>query len=336
MRLSALAGSLALAWALPAQTASWLPLETGNTWLYRSVNLNSSRLVMPDYRLISVHGSEAIGGQEYFDVSYFGREVALRADPSTGSVVVYDPASGSEQPWLSLGLPVGGTFPTHIGPCPATAEIASRDASVDTPSGQFTGAVQVKFLGNCVDVGVLQQFYAPSVGLVSDEERTIFGALRYELVYYRVGSTAASTPEVSFLFATGSPQYSPGGRLEARLTLRSTSPSPIRLHFPSGQSFDLKILNDQGDIVYQWSKGRFFTMIVRDETFGPGERTYGLAAPLDGLPPGRYTAQGYLTTDPLMYLGQASFEIVPGQAPSAARNLPPGVVKAAGSCVLSE
>jgi hypothetical protein len=50
-------------------------------------------------------------------------------------------------------------------------------------------------------------------------------------------------------------------------------------------------------------------MIVRQEKFGPSERSYGIAVPLGDLPPGRYRAQGYLTTSPLMFTAEATFEI---------------------------
>src|SRR6476646_4689156 len=140
-RLTALAGAMAFASVLPAQTAGWLPLEIGNTWLYRPAATSSTRPGAGDYRTISVHGSETVSGRDYFDVTWFGREVILRVEPSNGSVILYDKAAGLEQPWISPGLPVGATFPTQINPCPTTGEIAARDASVTTPAGQFSNAV---------------------------------------------------------------------------------------------------------------------------------------------------------------------------------------------------
>jgi len=318
IRAASLAGCIAFASALPAQTPALFPLEVGNTWLYRPAATNSAHGDTQEFRSIWVHGQETIAGRDYFDVSYFGREVQLRVEPSDGSVILYDRASGSEQPWLSLGLPVGGTFPTMINPCSTTGTIAAWDASVPTPAGTFANAVQVKFQGNCADAGVTQQFYAPYIGLVSSEETSFAGPVKYELFYYRVGASTASAQEVAFTVALDAPRYTAGSTLRARLTLRSSSPDPIHLHFPSGQSFDLKILDAKRNLVYLWSKGRAFTMIVRDETFGPGEQTYALEAPLTGLPPGRYTAEAYLTTDPLMYLGDVSFEIVTSQDPQAA------------------
>ena len=47
-----------------------------------------------------------------------------------------------------------------------------------------------------------------------------------------------------------------------------------------------------------------------DEKLGPGELTYGTTIPLDGLAPGRYTMQAFLTTDPILYSGQVAFDVV--------------------------
>ena len=169
--------------------------------------------------------------------------------------------------------------------------------------------MQIRFQGSCADAGTTQEFYARGTGLASHEETSIAGPRRYELVYFRAGSANAAGQEVSFTIGLDAPRYQAGSNMAVRLTLRSTHPDPVTLHFPSGQSYDLKIFNEAGDTVYVWSAGRAFTLIIRDEPFGPGERTYGFPVPLGDLPPGRYSVQGYLTTSPQMYLGETSFEI---------------------------
>jgi hypothetical protein len=299
----------ALASTLVAQTPDWFPLEVGNTWLYRPAP--SSRPPGQESRSISVHGKETVAGREYFQVSYFGREVLLRGEPSDGSVVAYDRASNSEQPWISLGLPVGATFPTSINTCTATGTIAARDAAVTVPAGAFNNVVDVRFQGSCADAGTTRQFYAPNVGLVSTEDTSFAGPVKYELSYYRVGPGTGTAQEVSFTVGLDAPRYPVGSTMLARLTLRSGSPDPIHLGFPSGQSFDLRIYDETGTVGDIWSKDKIFTMIFRDEQFGPGEKTFGVTMPLRNLPPGRYIAEGYLTTDPLSYLGRVSFEITP-------------------------
>jgi hypothetical protein len=308
IKWAALAGAFVLSQTLSAQAPAWFPLEVGNTWLYRPQS-SSARAVTRDPATVSVRAKEQIGGREYFDVAYFGHEVVLRVDSANGAIVKYDRANGTEQPWLSPLEPVGATFPTEMNPCPTTAEIASRNATISTPAGQFTGALQFNFRPSCADAGITRQYYALGVGLVRSEETSFAGPIIYELVYYRTGTGTGSGSEISFALSLDAPRYPAGSVLSARLTLRSTSPDPVRLHFPSGQSFEFQILDEKGQTVYTWSRDRSFILIIRDLAFGPGEQTYGLTAPLEGLAPGRYTAKAFLTTDPLAYVAEMSFEI---------------------------
>jgi hypothetical protein len=133
----------------------------------------------------------------------------------------------------------------------------------------------------------------------------------YRLVYYRAGTrTGGAAAEVSFTVALDSPSYFTGASLGLRLTLRISGSDAISLHFPSSQSFDLKILNDKGQTVYTWSADKLFAMQIRDEKLGPGELTYGATVPLDGLAVGHYVLQAYLTTDPIAWSGQVPFDIV--------------------------
>ena len=313
VRSAVAAGCFLFLSALSAQTPAYFPLETGNTWLYRAVRIDSSRLGALDftYQTIRVQGTEKIGEREYFDVSYFGRDVALRVEPSTGDVLAYDQAAGMERPWVSLNLPVGGTFPTSIHPCSTEAQVVSRNGMVAVADGDFPDVVEVKFQGSCADAGLTRQYYGPNVRLLIDEETSTSGPITYRLIYYRVGNSSGVEPkEVSFTMAADSPWYFPDGFLSAQLTLRNRGKDAIALHFPSGQSYDLKILNDRSETVYVWSTGRVFDISLRDEKVTSGEISYGISASLKGLPPGRYIAQGYLTTDPAVYFGQVAFEIV--------------------------
>jgi hypothetical protein len=291
---------------LRADTSDYFPLEVGNSWLY---HLTDSGLADGDrYRSISVDGTESVGDLRYFDVSYFGRTVLLRAD-TNGSIVMLDRQSGTEQPWLAFSQPEGATFDTTIDRCSSSGRIVSRDAGITVPAGEFTGSVQMTFAGNCADAGITQQFYAPEVGLLSHEETSIAGPRRWDLVYYRAGVRNASRPELSFTMALDAARYDPGSTAGVRLTLRSTNPEPLLLQFPSSQTYDLKIYDSSGKTVYTWSASRAFAQIFREEKFGPGERTYGLTALLGDLAPGRYRAQGYLTTNRLMFTAEAAFEI---------------------------
>jgi hypothetical protein len=304
--------------SLSLQAASYLPLQTGNSWLYR---LKPAGVAAGDpYRSISVGNRESLAGHEYYDVTWFGRQVLLREDPATGAVLAFDRASGSERPWLAPSTAEGSGFPTTIDPCSQTGTVISRNSKVATPAGEFENAVQVAYRGPCADAGVTREVFVPEIGLVLHEETSFTGPREYELTYYRSGSRSAAAPEVAFTLALDAARYSPGAVLEARLTLRSTIPQPITLEFPSGQSYDLKITDSKGEVVYLWSAGRAFTMIYRTEAFGPGEKTYGIAAPLENLNAGRYQVEAWLTTSPVLYRGTASFEIAAGAATAPYRD----------------
>jgi len=293
---------------LRAHPADYFPLQIGNSWLYRMIE---GRLAGDDrYRSISVDGTENIGDRDYFNVNYFGRPVLLRQDED-GAIVMFDKASGTEKPWLSLADPEGSTFATAIDLCSSSGRIVSRGAGLSVPIGKIDDAVQVGFRGNCADAGITQQFYAAGVGLVSHEETSFAGPRRWELVYYRAGIRNETGRELSFTVALDSARYAPGSTLGVRLTLRSTNPDPLTLTYPSGQTYDLKIFDESGKTVYTWSAGRVFIMIFRQEKFGPGERSYGVTVPLGELPPGRYRVQAYLTTNPQLFTGESSFEIAP-------------------------
>ena len=291
--------------ALRAQPADYFPLQVGNSWLYRMIG---GRLAADErYRSVSVDGMETIGDQEYFSVNYFGRPVLLRQD-AEGAIVMYDRASNAEKPWLALAAPTGSSFATAIDQCSSRGLIEARDAEVKIPAGEFAEAVQVGFRGNCADAGFTQQFYVAGVGMISHEETSFAGPRRWELVYYRAGQRNGTGRELSFTVALDATRYAPGSTAGVRLTLRSTNPEPLSLEYSSGQTYDIKIVDESGKVVYTWSADKLFIMIFRQEKFGPGERSYGVAVPLGNLPPGRYRLQGYLTSNP-QFIGEASFEI---------------------------
>ena len=306
-RLLFLAASSLLTTALVAQTPAYFPLQVGNSWLYR---LKNSRAGEDRYRSISVEGRETIGGREYFTVNYMGRTLALRSN-SDGSIVVFDRASGTDQPFLLLvGLPEGASFPTVIDQCTRSGRVDSISAVVRTPAGEFSNVLLISYQLECADAGITQQYYAPGVGLVLHQETSFAGPREYELVYYRTETSSGAGQEVSFSVGLDSSRYLPNSNLGVRLTLRSMGPDPLLLVFPSSQTYDLKVINELGTAVYVWSADKLFAAVYREEKFGPGERTYGVTAPLGNLRPGKYKVQAYLTTNPLRFLGEVGFEVV--------------------------
>ena len=67
--------------------------------------------------------------------------------------------------------------------------------------------------------------------------------------------------------------YKAGESVTFSITLRNTSKLWQTLHFRSGQSFDVAVrAQPDGEVLWNYSHGRMFTMALRDLALGPGEQ----------------------------------------------------------------
>jgi hypothetical protein len=288
--------ALLLAASLPAFGADpdYFPLAVGNSWVYK---VTQGRL--PDVETIEVTGTMRFNGRDYYAVKFFGRDAFLRM-ATDGTLYEYDSSAKKEKVWVAFGSDPGQAFTTEIDSCVKTGKIDSKAARYSGAIGNFTNALQVTFTQSCADAGIQNQMFLPYVGLVQHVV-DIAGSRKYTLIYSRTGVTEVSTPEIRFSLSLDSAIYpvdpkGPAPEMIARFTLRNTTPDPIMLQFPSGQSYDLKIRNEKGEVVYAWSADKIFAQMFRTETFNPGERNYVVRVPLPSLPTGKYVVDAYLTT----------------------------------------
>ena len=300
--ISKLALSLTFATLSFAAGQEYFPLEAGNSWVYRVTQGRTSRS-----GTIDVLGREALEGREYFRVRFFENNLLLRY-AENGSLFVYDPEAKQDKMWAPFGAAEGEEVQTAMDACSRTAVVESTNAPLRTLMGDFTGTLKLTYRPNCADAGVTMQYFLPYVGMVLHETTSIAGPVRHELVYSRTGLTSVDARTNAFTVALDAQSYKTGETALARLTLRLSQ--PVMLTFPSAQNADLRIYDEKGQIVYAWSADKLFALVFREERFGPGERSFALDAPLANLAPGRYTAEAWLTTQPRMYSGVVSFEIV--------------------------
>lgn len=243
-------------------------------------------------QVVEVSGTATIGG----------RDVFLRT-ASDGTLYEYDANAKREKVWIAFEAEPGQTFATEIDNCTKTGKMEGKAAKYSGPAGTFTNALQISFAQFCSGAGIQSETYLPYVGLVEHVVDNIAGARKYSLVYSRTGVTEVTTQEIRFSLSVDAPASI------ARLTLRNTTPDPISIAFPSGQSYNLKIRNEKGDVVYVWSADKLFTQVFRTESFGPGERNYVILLPLENLPVGKYVADAILTTaSPGTYAASVGFE----------------------------
>jgi hypothetical protein len=292
--------------AVSAQTADYFPLQVGNSWVYKTSLGRTNRV-----QTVSVDAIENVDGRDYYRVDFFGSSVLVRPGDNR-SLLSYDAGAKRERLWLPFGAPEGQPTESEFDSCSRSATVRSRSANVKGPIGEFNNALQLTYTPVCADAGVTTQFFLPYIGLVQQESTSFAGPQRYELIYSRTGFTNVDAGQIGFTMALDSNSYKAGQDAEivVRLTLRNSNREPITLVFPSGQSFDLKIYNERGEIVYTWSADKLFIQAFRTEKLGPGERSWALTAPIGQLPPGRYAAQGFLTTQPLAYSAIVHFDVV--------------------------
>jgi hypothetical protein len=87
-----------------------------------------------------------------------------------------------------------------------------------------------------------------------------------------------------------------------RMILRvyNSSDRPITLPFASGQEFDFMIFDENNQLVWRWSEGKFFIMILTELTLAPGEsKTFDASRVFvdkegEPMPEGVYTVMGKL------------------------------------------
>jgi hypothetical protein len=291
--------------SLCAAATEYLPLQVGNSWVYKATQGRFSGV-----QTVAVEALETIEGRNYHRVQFFERTVYVR-QTEDGSLMSYDPETKQERLWLPFASAEGQRTGSEFDPCSKGATVRSKSASIKTTLGDFRNALQLTYEPACADAGVTSQYFLPYIGLIQQESTTIAGPQRYELLYSRTGFTNIESGQVGFTMALDGHTYRAGQATEilVRLTLRSSHPDPITLVFPSGQNFDLKIYNERGEIVYTWSADKLFIQVLRTERFGPGEKTFGFSVPIGQLPAGRYAAEGYLTTQPRMFSGVVHFEV---------------------------
>lgn len=253
-----------------AQTVT-LPLDVGNQWIYRSSPGTGAVLVTVETR-------DKLGTPDVWSLVRGlpgSGEVWLR-DTGDGRVLAMDAATRRIQLWLD-------TKGEGCGPQ------SVKETKYRGPIGEYSGAVQLRYQsGSCVGATVLSDTVARGIGIV---QREVQGA-RFDLTYAVLGGVVVTSPEVSFGLAV-----SPGRqRVDARLTLRNTTGSPLQLQFFSGQRFDFVIRDLAGAVVYRWSTGRVFPDELSTDVLSNGERSWTIEAPVN-LKKGSYLAEGWLTAD---------------------------------------
>lgn len=128
-------------------------------------------------------------GEHFIHTNYWGdqveRQVSIDRDGNvregeTGTLW-YSFSQGSCS-W-QLNLAVAGP------PCVdgSQVKIVSDSETVEVPAGKFENCLLLEFENNCMDAGVVKQWFAPGIGLVKQVDDSFAGPITIELVSAVVG-----------------------------------------------------------------------------------------------------------------------------------------------------
>lgn len=89
------------------------------------------------------------------------------------------------------------------------------------------------------------------------------------------------------------PAYKPGEPIVLSLTVYNYTPHRMTFTFPDAQRFDFEVKNEEGKVVYRWSKGKSFAQMMGEKTLGPETREVTYRATLrEELMAGNYVVTG--------------------------------------------
>lgn len=174
---------IALACAPGLMAADWLPLETGNQWVYRG---SGTRQTEP--LVLRVGESRELAGHTYYQLqglpegSYW-----LRNDGDR--VVQWKEDTSEDALWYDFSRNVGETYSTSLPGGIGAAVITSKEESLKTAAGAFSNGIAFAY-PRVFQVGITKEVFIDRVGLVSRSINTGGPSTAdYELVYARLGSS---------------------------------------------------------------------------------------------------------------------------------------------------
>ncbi|MCO7222964.1 BsuPI-related putative proteinase inhibitor [Pleionea sp. CnH1-48] len=173
----------------------------------------------------------------------------------------------------------GATFDINWGACVRQVVIEQKGLSVTVKAGTFNDVVLMSFAGNCRDKGLTYAYFAPQVGVIEWEEMSIAGNIQYKMNSAEIAQV--SYPQITGLtVATNISHehviYNSVDTIAANLTLTNHNSEDMALTFPSGQTFEIEIIDANDNVVSRWSRGKAFIQAFQSSTIKAGESaTFG-------------------------------------------------------------
>ena len=192
------------AWA----AADYFPLAVGNRWVLQTTAST------PEVRTIEVLRSRSLNGATWFLVAGYAPGDRWLRTAADGTVYALDEKTGAEET-LARVAAGAARYTTALSGCEQTAQPGREFAPYRGPNYSVGDALRVEYTPEqCRDIGITQETYAASVGLVSRSITTFAGPRTYELVYAKVGGAAVLGKSKEIVvaddFSRGSHGWLPG------------------------------------------------------------------------------------------------------------------------------
>ena len=193
-------------------------------------------------------------------------------------------------------------------------QIVSKNEKISVPAGEFKDVIQLALETSCADSGVTNVWFAPGVGFIKWESSNIAGSVTTELILGKIGKNtypegllvSAFFPDPSVTIDMEPPVDTnrQPDTLSVYLVLTNNTERDLTYQFSSGQLFEIKIIDADGDVVSLWSRGKSFTAATQTLTLKQGEIwNFGGKIELttdegEVLPAGSYTLVIEMTSSP--------------------------------------
>ncbi len=243
------------------EVLNYFPIREGNIWIY-SLDMFSKE----EYIIV-----ETIKGEnKIFFKNYFFAKEKLEFERQ-GNYVYINTEKGK---FLIYKFEEDGIWhiPEFISidpPClnDSYLGVVEKGFTFSSPAGNFTNCIRILWDTPCYDAGILEEVFAPNVGLIRRVVNSLFGPLSYELIYASVDGVIYG--ELSYSFSGG---VFPGlvkGENIINFEFKNNSSKEIVLTFPTSQTYDFILQNQNGDILYRWSEGKSFLEVITAKTIPP-------------------------------------------------------------------
>ncbi len=250
----------------------YLPLKLGNRWIY---TYTESRFNKKDLVRVEIISTPIIHGKTYYIFSHL--PFAPKLETANNIPIRYEDATNQ-----LMRLTQEGEVPLF----PADEDADARfDVSVDESGQLFPNRMSYLTCADCPDRGI-EIVFDRGVGVTAVQNFQPWGSETFELRSAEVNNLKFGDPiPVDKPKASGPRPGSPViSRADptlslivekkedgARLLLKVKNPtdSLLSFHFKTSQSYDFVVREEDGFEIWRWSKGYFFSKVIRNQALLP-------------------------------------------------------------------